>query len=202
MYKNWRVELSQRAIELFKLMRTQCLNRGHGGIKELAVLFRKMDLDFSKRICFEELRLGLEKYGMEITQSDLKLLFLSFDADENRQIDFAEFLHRLRPPLPPSRIKIIDEVFCKLDVNGDGAIKTDDLKVLYTSSSKTRTGEWSNEEEDKIESFIENYDTPDDEDGKITREEFLNYYAGVSARVPDDAFFIMTMKQCFGLPQG
>jgi Ca2+-binding EF-hand superfamily protein len=65
---------------------------------------------------------------MEISQKDLKLLFLSFDADENRQIDFAEFLHRLRPSLSPVRIKIIDEVFNKLDVNGDGAINTDDLK--------------------------------------------------------------------------
>jgi hypothetical protein len=128
MYKNWRIELSERAKELFIQMREQCLKRGYGGIKELAVVFRKMDRDFSKRICYEELRLGLKLFSMEISQKDLKLLFLSFDADENRQIDFAEFLHRLRPPLSPVRIKIIDEVFNKLDVNGDGAINTDDLK--------------------------------------------------------------------------
>lgn len=132
MYKNWRIEISERAKELFTQMREQCLKRGHDGIKELAVVFRKMDLDFSKRICYEELRLGLELFSMDISQKDLKLLFLSFDADENRQIDFAEFLHRLRPPLSRVRIKIIDEVFNKLDANGDGAIKTDDLKGDWT----------------------------------------------------------------------
>lgn len=128
MYKHWRKEISERAKKLFDQMRTQCLSRGHGGIKELAVLFRKIDIDFSKRICYEELRVGLENYGMEISESDLKVLFISFDADENQQIDFAEFLFRLRPPLSPARVKIINEVFRTLDVNGDGAIKTDDLQ--------------------------------------------------------------------------
>lgn len=109
-------------------MRKQCLSRGHGGIKELAVLFRKIDIDYSKRICYEELRLGLEKYGMNISSRDLKTLFISFDADENQQIDFAEFLYRLRPPLSTARTNIINDVFNKLDVNGDGAIKTDDLQ--------------------------------------------------------------------------
>ena len=74
--------------------------------------------------------------------------------------------------------------------------------MVYSSSTKNRTCEWTPEEEEQLDSFIDNYDTPDDEDGKITREEFLNYYSGVSASVPDDAFFVMTMKQCFGLPQG
>ena len=73
--------------------------------------------------------------------------------------------------------------------------------MVYSSSTNNRTGEWTSEEEELLDSFIDNYDTPDDEDGKITREEFLNYYCGVSASFPDDAFFVMTMKQCFGLPQ-
>lgn len=133
MYSYWKKEMVERADELIVLMREQCLGRGCGGIKELSVVFRHMDADFSKRLSFEELEEGLKNYGIEISKEDLSLLFLWFDKDDNKTVDFCEFIHRLRPPMSEIRKQVVLQAFDKMDVNGDGELKTDDLKGISTS---------------------------------------------------------------------
>ena len=120
--------MGERARDLFDILRSKCLSRGCGGIKDLAVVFRKMDIDYSKRLTKEELRDGTHMYGLQLNDSDLNILFLSFDMDENKTIDFSEFLHRLRPSMSQNRQDVIMESFDKWDVNTDGHLNVDDLK--------------------------------------------------------------------------
>ena len=119
---------SPRIIELIRQIRTQCLQKGQGGIKQLGVIFRAMDSDFSKKLCFEEFRKGVKMFGLNVTEEDLKLLFRAFDKDNNKQIDFAELVAKLRPPMPTSRRNVINEAFNALDVIKDDEIKMEDLK--------------------------------------------------------------------------
>lgn len=119
---------SPRIVELIRQIRTQCLQKGQGGIKQLGVIFRAMDSDFSKKLCFEEFRKGVKMFGLNVTEEDLKLLFRAFDKDNNKQIDFAELVAKLRPPMPTSRRNVINEAFNALDVIKDDEIKMEDLK--------------------------------------------------------------------------
>lgn len=130
MYCSWKKEMADRASELFDILRSKCLSRGCGAIKDLAVVFRKMDIDFSKRLTKEELRNGTSVYGLQLNDSDLNVLFLSFDMDENKTIDFSEFLSRLRPKMSQNRKNVIMEAFDKWDVNGDGHLNLEDLKGI------------------------------------------------------------------------
>lgn len=51
--------------------------------------------------------------------------------------------------------------------------------------------------------FLESLDTPGTPDGVITREEFQNYYAGVSSTIDDDCYFDLLMRACYDLkPRG
>ena len=114
--------------ELVKQIRDECLKKGQGGIKHLGVIFRAMDSDFSKRLCFEEFKKGILMFGIDIPFEDLKLLFDAFDRDKNNHVDFAELVAKLRPPMPKSRMDVIQEAFDTLDVIKDNEIKMDDLK--------------------------------------------------------------------------
>jgi hypothetical protein len=40
-----------------------------------------------------------------------------------------------------------------------------------------------------LRNFLDSIDTPGNPDGKLTREKFMNYYAGVSLTVDDDSYF-------------
>lgn len=77
------------------------------------------------------------------------------------------------------------------------------VSVVYSANARRHpryvSGEWS--EEEVLRNFLDSIDTPGNPDGKVTREEFLNYYAGVSVTVDDDSYFDLTMRACYGLPQ-
>ena len=161
---------------LIDKLRGQCLHRGVGGIKELGVVFRRMDTDFSKRLCFQELRCGLTSYGLEISEDDLIMLFKAFDHDKNGHIDFLEMVAKLRPPMTKSRINVVNQAFDKLDVNKDGALKLDDLKgrnlVIDFFSSL-----------DCFLNLLEVVDENDDDDNDD--DDMPPYHAIVSLRYPN-----------------
>lgn len=87
-----------------------------------------MDIDCSKRIVFEELRLALEKLGVKMSENYLHTLFNALDLNNSGGIDFCEFMQKLRPPMKQCRIEVINQAFEILDVNKDDAIMMDDLQ--------------------------------------------------------------------------
>ena len=116
---------------LIEALRHQCLIRGCNGIKGLSLVFRAMDIDYSKRICFEELKHGVKNFGIIMSDNYLLKLFTALDINKSGEIDFAEFMKKLRPPMSDSRVEVINEAFDKLDANQNGAIEMDDLKGMY-----------------------------------------------------------------------
>ncbi|KAK6169367.1 hypothetical protein SNE40_020435 [Patella caerulea] len=120
--------LDARRRALVDQIRQQCLKKGCGGIKQLSTMFRRMDYDFSKCICYRELNMGVKAYGLNISDEDLHLVFDLLDRDKNGSIDFCEFMQHLRPPMTEQRIRVINEAFDKLDVDKNGQIEVDDLR--------------------------------------------------------------------------
>ena len=92
------------------------------------MVFRKMDIDFSKGIVYAELRIAIERYGLHMSEGYLSTLFHALDEDNNGWIDFAEFMRALRSPLNDRRVGVIMEVFDHIDVNNDGVLSIEDLK--------------------------------------------------------------------------
>jgi len=57
---------------------------------------------------------------MDFNKEDIRVLFDSFDENNDGTISYEEFLHVMRGPLNAFRIKLIDQAFRKLDRTGDG----------------------------------------------------------------------------------
>ncbi|XP_053386882.1 calcyphosin-like protein [Mercenaria mercenaria] len=193
---------NKRVEDLIEMIRNRCLLNNVGGIKYLSVLFRSMDTDFDKRLSYRELNEGMKSFGLEIVKDDFKMLFDAFDKDKDKQIDFLELVAKLRPPMTKRRVDVINQAFDSLDVNKDGILSIDDLKIVYLTNAKRHpkflSGEWT--EEQVLRNFLDSIDTPGNPDGNVTREEFMNYYAGVSSTVDDDSYFDLMMRACYGLP--
>jgi len=158
-----------------------------------------MDDDGNRTLDFNEFKKGLRDYGLILEPKEVKETFEAFDKDKSGNLDFDEFLIALRPPMSKARKNIIQQAFNKLDRTGDGLITVEDLKGVYNVKKhpKYMNGEWT--EEQCFRKFLDSFDTPDDKDGTITLDEFINYYSGVSASIDSDAYFDLMMRSAYKL---
>jgi len=182
-------------LTLVERVRAACLSRGASGIKGISIQFRIMDDNGNKMLDFDEFSKGLHDFGIKLTASETKELFKDFDANGDGNLSFDEFLLKLRPPLSESRLKVIADAFNKVDLDGDGIITVKDLARKYdpTKHPKYQSGEW--EKDQVFAEFLKTFDSPNEPNGEVTLEEWTNYYAGVSASIDEDNYFVTMMRQ-------
>lgn len=84
-----------------------------------------------------------------------------------------------------------------MDKNGDGVITIEDLQGVYRVDKhpKYLSGEMT--EAQIFRKFLDTFDASSHKDGIVTFDEFLDYYAGVSASIDADIYFDCMMRQCW-----
>jgi Ca2+-binding EF-hand superfamily protein len=176
----------QKTSDPMEKLRLQCLARGCGGIKGLARMFRIIDDDGSKQLDFPEFAKGLHDYGVQLDKQDVKTIFMSLDSNSSGSIDFEEFLLALRPAMSRSRQNIVNKAFEKLDKTRDGIITVDDMKGCYDCSKHPKFISGEMGQDQIFKAFLASFEVGGQTDGVVSREEFFNYYSGVSASIDSD----------------
>ncbi|KAK3090470.1 hypothetical protein FSP39_012128 [Pinctada imbricata] len=186
-------------IDPVERLRLQCLSRGASGIKGLGRSFRIMDDDSDRSLSISEFKKGLHDYGVDVEGNVAQEIFSRIDKDGSGQLSFDEFLMALRPPMNKNRKGLIIQAFRKLDKTGDGVVTVEDLQGVYNvkKHKKYISGEWT--EDQCLKEFLDSFDTPNEKDGQVTEEEFINYYSGVSASIDNDAYFHLMMTNAWKL---
>lgn len=120
--------------DLVSEIKSKLGGRGSLGIRSLAVIFKALDTNGNKQIDIEELYWGLKDFGIDISLEDAQRVLSGFDRDKNGTLNFDEFLRGIRGEINDARVSWIKKAYQKLDVNGDGLVKLDDIAQLYDVS--------------------------------------------------------------------
>ncbi|OAF70359.1 Calcyphosin [Intoshia linei] len=194
-------KISETSKDPIELLRAQCLCRGASGIKGLGRVFKIMDDDGNRTLDIKEFKKGVHDYGVIMEPDEVQNTFDSIDKDKSGTVDFDEFLRALRPPMTKARKNLVVQAFRKLDKTGDNQVTVDDLRGVYTVNKHKKfiSGEW--DEDRCLKEFLDSFDTPNESDGIVTEDEFMNYYSGVSASVDTDAYFDLMMRNAWKLDQ-
>ncbi|XP_009597085.1 calcium-dependent protein kinase 32-like [Nicotiana tomentosiformis] len=130
------------------------------GIKEG---FQLMDIGNKGKIDVNELRVGLQKLGHQIPESDVHILMDVGDVDKDGYLDYGEFVAisvHLRKMANDEHLKKAFEFF---DKNQTGYIEIEELREALADEIETNS-------EEVINAIMQDVDT--DKDGRISYDEF------------------------------
>ncbi|XP_028172225.1 calcyphosin-like protein [Ostrinia furnacalis] len=197
------IQRTSRALEAetdpLEKLRLMCLSHGAVGIMGLARVFRKMDEGGTGRLTKEKFANCIKETGLDFSYKDAVDVFNKFKRDSNGTISLDEFLLNVRPSMSETRRSILEQAFKKLDKTGDGVLSVEDLRRCYavTSQQSYMCGEET--AEFVMDRFLSNFEQDGIVDGKVTHEEFMNYYSGLSVSIDNDCFFDLMIRQAYKL---
>lgn len=185
---------------LIDRMRHHLCKTGVRGIINLGKKFRALDDAGNGAMTVVEFKRGIEKSKIPIDVAEIRQVFQFFDWDGTGAILYDGFMDALRGEIGEKRIEIIKAAFSVLDKEGTGIIAPHELMGRYRASEHPAVTEGSKTSEEIMVEFLETFEVGGIVEGKVTKEEFVNYYKCVSAATESDSYFELLLRKTWGIP--
>ena len=194
------------ADEILKKMKNKMTARGTRGIMSIRRAFMIADDDNSKTVNLNEFKKFCHDYRLGFNEDEVKELFKKFDKDNSGNIDYDEFIYNIEGEMNNFRKNIVKKVFDKLDKNKNGLIELDDIRENYNAKKHPDVISGKKNEEEVLAEFLDNFEyhfsllnSNKSKDGKITFDEFCEYYNNISMSISDDRYFESIMNSAWNL---
>ncbi len=174
---------------------------GQGGIKGLQRTLAIMDDNGDKKLSKDELKYGLQDYGIQLNIREMDDIFTYFDRDRNGFIDVTEFFIGIKGDLNEKRKKLVRLAFDILDRDRSGVVTLDELLEVYDVSKVPDVVSGKKTPREAIKEFSGHWDR-ENNDGLITYDEFLDYYKEISASIDGDDYFELMIRNAWRIPGG
>ena len=195
-------EMSHGVKALVKKLKQALCDHGARGFHGLQRKFRILDDDNNGKLSQGEFKKGINELGLAIAESEIRLLFNHFDFQNYGQIDLNTFIHALRDDLNEIRYSLVRQAFLTLDIDNNGILDENELLEKYDGSNHPDVLAGKRSEEDVLREWVAVFEVGGEVDGKVTFEEFSNYYANVSASIDDDEYFELMIRNAWHMSGG
>ncbi len=165
--------------------------RGVNSYFELQKRFKIMDDDNSGNISYQEFKKAIKEIQSlhDLSDNDIRSMFAYFDSDGSGFIDFNEFIVGIRDPMNEKRLFLVKKAYNRLDKDGNGTIDIQDVINVYDTSKHPEVIAKRKTKNQVLTEFLANFEVGGTVDGKVTTDEFINYYNNISASIDNDNYF-------------
>jgi len=177
-------------------------SRGGDGIVGIARNFRIIDVDKSGHLSMEEFTRAMQLFNAGLTQKEIQGLFKKYDTDNSGTISVDEYLRGIRGKISKTRKAIVNRIFANMDADGSGELTIDDMRLVYSAKNNPDVKSGKKTEEQVLREFLQTFEGDGGEkgDGVVSRQEFLDYYTGVSSNIDSDDYFLMLICNVWSFP--
>ena len=136
---------------------------------------------------FQEMRIN-------IPYDELKIFFNFANKNESDIISSKKLMNIIKGNLSEQRKLYIERVFSNIDTEQTGKISIQLLKNIFNAKNHPEVINGTKSEEEVYEQFCYSLDlyceiNDIQKNGELTFANFLDYYSGVSASIPDEVYF-------------
>jgi calcyphosin len=164
-----------------------------------------MDDNGNGTLELEEFRKGMRDFQIDIDDKDIDGLFKAFDIDHSGSISYDDFTRVVVGPMNQFRTQLVTKVYQKIDFSGDGIVDKEDLKGRYDASRHPDVKSGKKTEEEILKEFLETFEMHHNtingfqSDGKVSLDEFIEYYTNISSNIDSDAYFDLMINNAWNL---
>ena len=183
-------------------LRAELASRGARGIVGLSRRFKSMDDNGDGQLSKEEFKKALAECTISLSNEEFLAVFAKFDQDSSGGIDFEEFLTTIRGAMNDTRLRLVEMAFNRLDKDKSGILNPDEMMERYDASKHPDVLAGKKSKTEVLKEFLETFEVGGEIDGKVTKQEFVNYYTNISASVDDDEYFELMIRNAWRISGG
>lgn len=164
-----------------------------------------MDDDHSRSLSEQEFAKACRDFKTGISEENIPTLFNAFDTNHDGTLNIDEFLMAIRGELNAGRLKLIEQAFRKIDQDGSGFLEVNDIKDSYKADKHPDVIEGKRTEEQVLIEFLETFEAhlnlreSTETDGRVSLEEFTEYYKNISVSIDNEDYFSLMMNNSWNL---
>ena len=181
---------------LIMRLRSLLSKRGLENMISIETGFRNIDTQNAQELDFSTFKTACDKFDFQLTEEEIKELFLAFTKEETTKVNYDEFIRILRGELPPNRKELVEQVYNSINEENKEGLNIEEVFGFYNPKGSYEFLYLKDKEENakKIfeNTFNENHIYLNGEEGKnklVDLDEFVDYYESVSLMIQDDDIF-------------
>lgn len=164
-----------------------------------------MDDDHSRTLSEYEFGKACRDFKTGISEENVPILFNMFDTNRDGTLSIDEFIMAVRGDMNERREAMVKKAFNHIDKDGSGILDINDIKDSYNASKHPDVIAGKKTEDNVLVEFLETFETHHnlkeggENDGRVTLEEFIEYYKNISCSIDNDDYFALMMNNSWNI---
>mmetsp|Transcript_19802 Transcript_19802/g.19133 ORF Transcript_19802/g.19133 Transcript_19802/m.19133 type:complete len:378 (+) Transcript_19802:117-1250(+) len=142
----------------------------------------------------EDLVYTMSEFGLYITPTEYDILYEKFDIDGNSQFLVLELLRYLKSGMSLDRKQLVLTAYQRMDHTGEGVITVDAILQNFDFSFHPNVKSGLINPGQAAQEMLDSFQEGVDSEGRVSWQEFLDYFKCISLAVEDDDYFELMIR--------